>query len=210
MDAPSPVRRGSVFLKKLSFHIRQLVYIDAVNLADANLALGCRAWASSSRGDDPSAVTDGLTTGKRWESEWKKDGEWIAVDLKHEFELTRVRLFWENAYATAFDIEVSTDGDNWTQAASVSDGKGGEEDVALAPGTHGRYIRMRETGRAMPEYGTSLYEMEVYGSRQLSTIIDAVVNERASDGAAYDLRGYRVEPDAPGIVITASGKRLNR
>lgn len=65
-------------------------YIDVVNLADANLALGCRAWASSSRGDDPSAVTDGLTTGKRWESEWKKDGEWIAVDLKHEFELTRV------------------------------------------------------------------------------------------------------------------------
>lgn len=52
--------------------------------------------------------------------------------------------------------------------------------------------------------------MEVYGSRQLSTIIDAVVDERASDGAAYDLRGYRVEPDAPGIVITASGKRLNR
>lgn len=65
-------------------------YINAVNLADANLALGCRAWASSSRGDDPSAVTDGLTTGKRWESEWKIDGEWIAVDLKHEFELTRV------------------------------------------------------------------------------------------------------------------------
>ena len=181
-----------------------------MNLADANLALGCRAWASSSRGDDPSAVTDGLTAGKRWESEWKKDGEWIAVDLKHEFELTRVRLFWENAYATAFDIEVSADGDNWTQAASVSDGKGGEEDVALASGTHGRYIRMRETGRAMPEYGTSLYEMEVYGSRQLSTIIDAIVDERASDGVAYDLRGYRVEPDAPGIVITASGKRLNR
>lgn len=124
-----------------------------MNLADANLALGCRAWASSSRADDPSAVTDGLTAGKRWESEWKKDGEWIAVDLKHEFELTRVRLFWENAYATAFDIEVSADGDNWTQAASVSDGKGGEEDVALASGTHGRYIRMRETGRAMPEYG---------------------------------------------------------
>lgn len=65
-------------------------YIDAVNLADANLALGCRAWASNLRGDDPSAVTDGLTTGKRWESEWKIDGEWIAVDLKHEFELTRV------------------------------------------------------------------------------------------------------------------------
>lgn len=181
-----------------------------MNLADANLALGCRAWASSSRGDDPSAVTDGLTAGKRWESEWKKDGEWIAVDLKHEFELTRVRLFWENAYATAFDIEVSANGDNWTQAASVSDGKGGEEDVALASGTHGRYIRMREMGRAMPEYGTRLYEMEVYGSRQLSTIIDAIVDERAYDGVAYDLRGYRVESDAPGIVITASGKRLNR
>ena len=96
-----------------------------MNLADANLALGCRVCASSSRADDLSAVTDGLTAGKRWESEWKKDGEWIAVDLKHEFELTRVRLFWENAYATAFDIEVSADGDNWTQAASVSDGKGG-------------------------------------------------------------------------------------
>ena len=52
--------------------------------------------------------------------------------------------------------------------------------------------------------------MEVYGSRQLSTIIDAIVDERAYDGVAYDLRGYRVESDAPGIVITASGKRLNR
>lgn len=64
---------------------------------------------------------------------------------------------------------------------------------------------MRETGRAMPEYGTSLYEMEVYGSRQLSTIIDAVVDERASDGAAYDLRGYRVEPDAPELSSQLRG-----
>lgn len=64
-----------------------------------------------------------------------------------------------------------------------------------------RVARCRNTAQAY---------MKVYGSRQLSTIIDAIVDERAYDGVAYDLRGYRVEPDAPGIVITASGKRLNR
>lgn len=64
---------------------------------------------------------------------------------------------------------------------------------------------MREMGRAMPEYGTSLYEMEVYGSRQLSTIIDAIVDERAYDGVAYDLRGIASSPMLPELSLRLRG-----
>jgi beta-glucosidase len=55
-------------------------------------------------------------------------------------------LNWETAYATAFQIQTSTDAVTWTPVYSTTSGTGGTQTLAVN-GT-GRYIRMYGTARA--------------------------------------------------------------
>lgn len=73
--------------------------------------------------------------------------------------MCEVTLDWETAYATAFQIQVSPDGTNWTTVYSTTSGTGGTQTLAV-DGT-GRYVRMDGTARATP-YGYSLWEFGVY------------------------------------------------
>ena len=68
-------------------------------------------------------------------------------------------LEWETAYATAFQIQTSADGTNWTTIYSTTTGTGGTQTLNVT-GT-GRYIRMYGTARAT-QYGYSLWEFGVY------------------------------------------------
>ena len=70
------------------------------------------------------------------------------------------RCNWETAYATAFQIQTSADGTNWTTIYSTTTGTGGTQTLNVT-GT-GRYIRMYGTARAT-QYGYSLWEFSVYG-----------------------------------------------
>ena len=58
----------------------------------------------------------------------------------------RSSLNWETAYATAFQIQVSTDNTTWTPIYSTTTGTGGIQTLTVS-GT-GRYIRMYGTARA--------------------------------------------------------------
>ena len=60
------------------------------------------------------------------------------------------------------DIEVSADGEKWTTAASVRDGKGGTEKVDLKPSA-ARKLRVKGL-RRNTGYGISLFSLSVYGS----------------------------------------------
>lgn len=82
------------------------------------------------------------------------------MDLGAPAEIARVRLNWEAAYATAYQLQVSNDGASWTTALDVTDGHGGVDERSLS--ASGRYVRMQGQKRATP-YGYSLYEFEVYG-----------------------------------------------
>jgi hypothetical protein len=99
----------------------------------------------------------------RWSSSFS-DPQWITIDLGSPAEITKVRLNWEAAYATAYEIEVSSDGSSWTTAKTVTDGDGGIDEFDVS--ATGRYVRMRGTKRGTP-YGYSLWEFEVYGKAGL-------------------------------------------
>lgn len=107
----------------------------------------------------PKAVDGSRAT--RWASLEGSDPQWIAVDLGASVSLTRVLLRWEAAYASAYRIESSPDGNAWTTVFSTTTGNGGVDDVALSG--LGRHVRVFGTTRATP-YGYSLWELEVYGS----------------------------------------------
>ena len=128
----------------------------------AAAAQGAVATASSVEDGLPQftpdhAIDGDLTT--RWSSGYT-DGEWLQVRLASPQNLGKVVLVWEAAHATAYKIETSADGVNWTDAAEVTNSQGGTETVWI--NQHGvTYLRMQGVQRAT-QYGYSIYELEAY------------------------------------------------
>ncbi|GAA2326517.1 PQQ-dependent sugar dehydrogenase [Dactylosporangium salmoneum] len=126
-----------------------------------NLALNRPATASSteSAAYPASNAVDGSAT-TRWSSAFS-DPQWIQVDLGAPKAFNRVRLLWEAAYGSAYQIQTSNDGTTWTTIRSVTGGNGGEDDNTGLSAT-ARYVRIYGTARATA-WGYSLYSLEVYG-----------------------------------------------
>ena len=129
--------------------------------ATTNIALNKPTTASSLENASftAAAATDG-NTGTRWSSAFS-DPQWLEVDLGTTQSICRVTLNWETAYATAFQIQTSTDGSTWTPIYSTTTGTGGTQTLNVS-GT-GRYIRMYGTARAT-QYGYSLWEFAAFAS----------------------------------------------
>jgi beta-glucosidase-like glycosyl hydrolase len=125
--------------------------------ADAALNHPATASSTENGGTPASAAVDG-NTGTRWSSA-ASDPQWLQVDLGASAAVCKVVLTWETAYATAFQIQVSADGQSWTNVYSTTTGTGGTQTLAVT-GT-GRYVRMYGTARATG-YGYSLWEFAVY------------------------------------------------
>jgi F5/8 type C domain len=123
-----------------------------------NVALNKPTTASSLQaGFTAAAATDG-NLGTRWSSAFS-DPQWLEVDLGSTQSICKVVLNWENAYATAFQIQTSADGTTWTPIYSTTTGTGGNQTLTVSGS--GRYIRMYGTARAT-QYGYSLWEFSVY------------------------------------------------
>src|SRR5262249_2468886 len=99
-------------------------------------------------------------TGTRWSSAFS-DPQWLQVDLGSPATVVQVVLNWEAAYATAFQIQVSSDAVTWTSVYSTTSGTGGTQTLAVTGS--GRYVRMYGTARATG-WGYSLWEFQVFGS----------------------------------------------
>ena len=83
-----------------------------------------------------------------------------GVDLGQSYAIGRVKLTWEAAYGSAYQIQTSADGTTWTTVRSVTGGDGGVDDNTALAAT-GRYVRINGTTRATA-WGYSLLEFEVY------------------------------------------------
>jgi PKD repeat protein len=151
---------------KLGSTVSNSVSITATsNLPDPttpNLALGKPASASSleNSGLPAGNAVDG-SYGSRWSSEFS-DPQWLRVDLQAVYTINRVILTWETAAGSAYEIQVSSNGSQWTTVATIGGGNGGEDDIVFSA-VDARYVRMYGTARTTP-YGYSLFEAEVYGT----------------------------------------------
>ncbi len=125
------------------------------------LSQGKTATASSTENAmyPASAAVDGNTT-TRWSSAFS-DPQWLQVDLGTLSSVSQVVLSWEAAYATSFQIQVSTDAATWTTIYSTTTGAGGTQTLPVTGS--GRFVRVLGTARAT-KYGYSLYEFQVYGN----------------------------------------------
>ncbi|MER7006562.1 discoidin domain-containing protein [Dactylosporangium sp. NPDC000555] len=107
-----------------------------------------------------SNAVDASTT-TRWSSAFS-DPQWIQVDLGSTRTINRVRLLWEAAYASAYQIQTSANGTTWTTVRSITGGDGGVDDNT-GLNASARYVRIYGTTRATP-WGYSLFTFQVYGT----------------------------------------------
>ncbi len=93
----------------------------------------------------------------RWGSLFS-DPQWLEIDYGEPKDLVGVILYWENAYAYAYTISVSSDRTRWTPVFTTDKGDGGKDDVDFDPVT-ARYLRIECLHRATG-FGNSLWEVE--------------------------------------------------
>jgi len=152
-------------------------------------------------GTKPENATDGdLNT--RWGSRFLDD-EWLEVDLEHCYILDSMRIYWEAAYATSYEIFVSQDAITYESVYSTAAGKGG---VVCFPITaSGRYVKLvchaRSTG-----YGSSLYEMEVYGSGRCDSPETGLINDQSPMTNYKFLYNGQIYISRNGIIYTVDGR----
>ncbi len=126
-----------------------------------NVAQGANVTYSGveSDGFTGAALVDG-DTNTRWASNFADDA-WCVIDIGFESFVTDITLNWEGAYGKRYEIQVSTDGVNYTTVVVQNNGAGGIETYDI--NTRARYVKLQGIERALP-YGYSLYEIEINGS----------------------------------------------
>src|SRR5258705_434265 len=126
----------------------------SANAAVTLLSAGKPVTASSAENAGTAAANavDG-NTGTRWSSAFS-DPQWIQIDLGPTASVGQVGLPWEAAYATAYQIQPSADGNAWTTIYSTPTSAGGNQTLTVSG--PGRYLRMNGTARAT-QFGYSLW-----------------------------------------------------
>ncbi|WBB67874.1 discoidin domain-containing protein [Micromonospora sp. WMMD812] len=152
----------------------------------ADLARGRTASASSAENDSNVAgnVVDG-DPGTRWASKYEDD-QWIQVDLGAAVDFDRVTVVWEQAYALDYRVQVSDDGDTWTDVTSVSNetplGSRATQ-VETFPAQTARHLRIQAGTRAT-SWGVSMWTLSVRRQAQpdVDLALHATATASSSDG----------------------------
>jgi hypothetical protein len=92
----------------------------------------------------------------------------VRVDLGAAYNVKRVKLDWEGAYAKDYKVQVSDDANNWSDLYTTTSGAGGKVDLAGLSG-RGRYVRVLCTAPgANGNVNYSLWGLEVFGGVNLA------------------------------------------
>jgi hypothetical protein len=132
----------------------------------AALCLGClgrtergeaaRVSASSAEGAHPASRAFDGRRDTRWSSDFS-DPQWIEIDFDEPQELVGLKILWELAHASDYDIQISDGGTNWQTIYWVEQGNGGEDDLDFGPvKASALRIAGRRRGTA---WGYSIYEI---------------------------------------------------
>ena len=152
-----------VFLMALMIITTGLSEVKNMNIKAAdteNIAYKRTITASSIESDEylASNAVDGDGT-TRWASEFA-DNQNLIVDLWQSYTISTVKVAWEAAYASQFQVQVSNDNTTWTTVYENYNATGGTQTIEFTP-VSARYVKIYCIKRAT-EYGFSIYEFEVY------------------------------------------------
>ena len=140
--------------------VRSVRDLEVADTKPLGLAFGKTVTASSVYAPErkPENAVDG-DPGTYWSSAFKDDA-WLAVDLGGRHKISRVVIHWEAAFAKAFAVQVSTDGQTWADVYQTTEGKGGVSEIKFSP-VEARHVRLTCTQRGT-QWGNAVYEMQVF------------------------------------------------
>ena len=95
----------------------------------------------------------------RWSSQ-AYDKQNLIVDLWKVYSVGSVRIAWESAYASQFQVQVSTDYNTWTTVYENYQATGGTMDISFTP-VSAQFVKIYCIQRAT-QYGFSVIEFEIY------------------------------------------------
>ena len=173
-----------------------------------NLALDKPVETSGDSTDTDMSPEEGVDgySDSRWQSSTGSGEKTYMIDLQGMYEIEKVRILFQKAYATDFELQVSRDNKVWTTVKiegnwkpSINDTTKLEWKVGYNPEKclgKARYIRLRAKALKDASLGLSIWEFEVYGNKvsaelsnvalkktnDASTIASANPKENAVDG----------------------------
>jgi hypothetical protein len=115
--------------------------------------------STSMAGHDPELVLD-QNPYTRWHSGELAPHQWVLLDFLKRREYGGLVIDWDrDDYATAYQVQASDDGENWTAVYSSTAGQGGRDYVYLPDG-ESRYLRL-DLERSSREQGYGVGEITV-------------------------------------------------
>ncbi|MCR5737931.1 MAG: CotH kinase family protein [Eubacterium sp.] len=139
-----------------------------------NLARNKTPMVGSNSGTANNLV-DG-NTGNRWQADKAVDNTYFGVDLENVYSIDRVLVCWEGSCATDYNVQVSTDGENYTTVATVSGVEGSSLDqLSTFEPVNARYVKIVATALSAnaTNYGLSAYELAVFAGDIAPAVNDA-------------------------------------
>jgi hypothetical protein len=136
----------------------------------------------------PAAAAIDQDYGTRWSSNFN-DNEWLALDLGSSVRVDGLRIIWEHAFASQYAIQVGPSMSGpWTTVVSATANAFGAQTVPNVNATT-QYLRLLGIKRAT-QYGYSLYELEVYGSRDAGCLLKGPWQFDATDTTMTPNTGF--------------------
>lgn len=150
------------------------------------------AKASTERGECSAMKACDGDIATRWESIHGIDKSWVFFELKPGRIVETLKITWEKASASEYEIKISEDGKNWQTVSAVFDGVEGEErSIKISP-VAPRYLGVFCSKR-LGEWGYSVFEVELNPLVFLPE--DKVLTVEASSSSSGDVGGAQEAVD---------------
>lgn len=143
--------------------------------------LSRKGKASASSGNANEAIDGNMTS--RWESAHGIDDVYFMIDFGSRQTFSIVRIYWESAYAKRYILQISDDGETWTDVYTENESDGGLDEIIFEVPIEARYVRIHCLERAT-RYGYSIWEFEIYLKQTPNLAKEEGTSASASSGNA--------------------------
>lgn len=163
------------------------LYLKEEFTDNPNLALSQPVTASTTLTPASLGVDGDINT--RWSAE-NEDNQWYQVDLQRVYSINTIIIRWEAAYASEFEVEVSTDNVNFTSIYSTNEGIGGTDSITF-DNRDARYVKIVLKTRGTP-WAMSFWELEIYNT---PPPVNLALNKTATGAVNFNDPGLGIDGD---------------
>lgn len=170
---------------------------DIAKLAEQWQWMECISTASASGVENASysasnAIDGNLNT--RWSSAFE-DNQWLQIDCGQRRNIYGLTIYWENAYARVYNVQVSTDTDDWATLHSESNGNGRmEARIKLPEGGQGIWPAFWMLGNNISSIGwPACGEIDILEAVNDFTEVHGTLHY-GSDPSQHDMNGGSYTP----------------